>query len=227
MLKRSILVLLALTVLTVNAQAQSNGAVNLIGQVQKAAAVRWWSYTPLNAESGTNTPAVQNGPLSFQMDMSDVAAGNNLTTYTGGTAQIVLRSNAPYTLSASVASAGFGAVAAGDLALSDVGFGVSGLANSGAKVFGDPATGTVVTAGFDDDPSAAPKDVDEEPIFSASLFDVGGGLQVLSGPRISNRGGINSPNNGLLVDTRYAVGPQFYTPVDPFAATVTYTLATP
>ncbi len=227
MLRRSILVLFALAVMTASASAQSTGTVSLVGNVQKAAAIRWWTYTPLNAEAGVNAPAVQNGPLSFQVDMADVAAGNNLTTYTGGTAQVVIRSNAPYTLSASVASAGFGSVAAGDLALSDVGFGIAGLTNSGGKVFGDPATGSVVTAGFDSDPAAAPKDVDEEPIFTANLFDVAGGLQVLSGPRISNRGGINSPNNGLLVDTKYAVGPQFYSPVNPFSATVTYTLATP
>jgi len=113
------------------------------------AAVRWWDYTPINAGTGSNTPAVQNGPLDFQVDVSDVAAGNNLDTYTGGTAQMIIRSNAPYTLTGNVtATSGFGSVAAGDIALADIGYGVANLANSGARVFGDPAGGSTITAGF-------------------------------------------------------------------------------
>ena len=227
-MKKFILIAMTLSLLPAGAFAQSTGTVNINGRVDKSAAVRWWSFTAINAEVGVNTPATQNGALDFQLDLSDVAAGNNLQNYTGGTAQLMIRSNAAFTLDAQVtSSAGFGAAAAGDLALSDVGFGISGLTNSGPKVFGDPAAGSTITVGFDADPAAAPKDVDEEPTFGATLSDVSGGLQILSGPRISNRGGIGSPNNGMLIDTKYAVGPQFYTPVDPFTATVTYTLATP
>jgi hypothetical protein len=208
--------------------AQNTGTVTILGRVEKAAAIRWWSYTPLNSETGVNTPATQNGVLSFQLDLSDMAAGNNLDNYSGGAVQVILRSNTAYTLTAQVtASSGFGTAANGDLALADVGVGVTGLTNSGPKVFGDPAAGSTIAAGFNADPSAAAKDVDEEPIFGATLNDLTGGTQILNGPRISNRGGIGSPNNGLIVDTMYAIGPQFYTPVDPFSATVTYTLATP
>lgn len=231
-MKKTLLFLTAVTfgaTLTAEeAAAQSTGTVNVIGHVAKAAAVRWWDFTPINSGFGSNSPAVQNGPLDFQVNVSDLAAGNNLDAYTGGTAQMAIRSNSPYTLTAQVtASSGFGAVAAGDIALTDIGYGIAGLTNSGAKVFGDPAAGSSITAGFGSDPAAAAKDVDEEPIFSATIDDVSGGVQILSGPRISNRGGIGSPNNGLLINTSYAIGPQFYTPTNPISATVTYTLATP
>lgn len=228
-MKRSILLgLLVLPVLAGDAFAQSTGSINVVGSVQKAAAIRWWSYSPLVGEVGSNNPATQNGVLDFSLDVDDVAAGNNLQDYTGGTVQVILRSNTAYTLTAQVAiSSGFGIVANGDAALADVGFGVSNLVNSGGKVFGDPASASTITAGFEDDPSLAVKDVDEEPTFSSTLDDLTAGVTVLSGPRISNRGGVGSPNNGLLVDSTFAIAPQFYTPTDPITAQVTYTLATP
>jgi hypothetical protein len=140
----------------------------------------------------------------------------------------MLRSNTAFNLNAQVtASSGWGSAAAGDAALGDVGFGLGGLTNSGAKVFGNPAGGSTITAAFANDPSAAAKDADEEPIFSSTLDDLSASTQVLTGPRISNRGGIGSPNNGMLVDCVYAIGPQFYTPANPVTATVTFTLATP
>ncbi len=211
-----------------SAFAQSTGTVSVSGAVSKSAAIRWWSYTPIVGEVGTNNPATQNGPMDFSLDVSEAAAGLNLQSYTGGTVQMIIRSNAAYTLNAQVTtSSGFGTIANGDMALSDVGFGIGSVSNSGPKVFGDPASGSTVAAAFASDPSAAAKDVDEEPIFTASLDDVTSSVQVLDGPRISNRGGIGSPNNGLLVDTTYAIGPQFYTPVASFDATVTFTLATP
>jgi len=230
-MKKSLVLGLALLPLVAGSVfAQSTGTVNVTGQVSKHAAVRWWSFTPIGSEIGANNPASQNGALDFSLDVDETVAGLNLQSYGGGRVQMILRSNAAFTLAAECAtSSGFGVVANGDLALADVGFGIGGLTNSGAKVFGDPAAGTTVTAGFDDDPALAPKDIDEEPTFSQSLQALTGigGVQLLSGPRISNRGGIGSPNNGLLVDTVYAIGPQFYTPVSSFTATVTYTLATP
>ncbi len=208
--------------------AQNTGTVVVRGRVAKAAALRWWTYTPINAEAGINAPNLANGPLAFDINLDDVAAGNSLVGYGGGEVEMILRSNTAYTLDAQVtSSSGFGLVGDGDLALSDVGFGMSSLANSGAKVFLDPAAGSTIAAGFNADPATAGKDGDDEPIFTRTLSDVSASTQVLSGPRISNRGGIGSPNNGLMVTSSYAVGPQFYTPVDPWSATVTYTLATP
>lgn len=222
------LVVTALTFLPADVSAQSSGTVNITGRIDKAAAMRWWTFSAINTEIGTNSPATQNGALDFTLDVSDVAAGNNNNTYAGGSVQLMLRSNTAFNLNAQVtSSAGWGTVANGDAALADVGFGIGGLTNSGFKVFGDPATGSTITAAFANDPSAAAKDADGEPIFTSTLNDVTGSTQVLTGPRISNRGGIGSPNNGMLVDCTYAIGPQFYTPADPVSATVTFTLATP
>lgn len=230
-MKRIAVIALALVALTTtSALAQSTGTLTILGKVNKASAIRWQSFTSLNSEVGSNTPAVANSPLSFTLDVDDIAAGNNLNSYAGGTVQMILRSNAAYDLTAEVTTnTGFGVLAAGDVVLSDVGFGVAGLANSGAgtKVFGNPAVDGTVSGTFASNPALASKDVDDEPIFANTLADVAAPTTIVSGPRISNRGGVNSPNNGLLVNTTLAFGPLFFTPVDPFSATVTFTLATP
>ena len=207
------------------ASAQSTGSVTINGSVAKSASIRWWSFTALNSESGTNSPNTQNSPLLFTLNVGDVSPANS-NTYAGGKVKVILRTNAAYALSAQVtASSGFGA-AAGDLRLADVGFGLANLANSGALVFGDPATNSVIAGSFGNDPSAASKDADGVPAFTTSLSNVSSSTQVLSGPRISKGGSVSSPNNGLLVDTIYAIGPQYFTPTT-FSATVTYTITTP
>lgn len=208
------------------ASAQSTGSVTINGSVAKSASIRWWSFTALNTETGTNAPNTQNSPLLFTLSVGDVSPAN-LNNYAGGKVKVVLRTNAAYALSAQVtASSGFGA-ASGDLRLSDVGFGLANLANSGGLVFGDPATDSVIAGSFGNDPSAAAKNADGVPTFATSLNNVSSGAtQVLSGPRISKGGSVSSPNNGLLVDTIYAIGPQYFTPTT-FSATVTYTITTP
>jgi len=208
--------------------AQTSGTVTINGSVAKSAAIRWWSYTALNTESGVNAPNTQNSPLAFTLSLGDVSPTNS-DAYAGGRVKMILRSNAAYAVSAQVtANSGFGAAANGDITLSDIGFGVGNLANSGALVVGDPATNSVVAGTFVNDPSAAVKDADGIPAFSNSLNTVAAAAtQVLSGPRISKAGSMSSPNNGLLVDTVYAVGPQFFTPALAFSATVTYTITTP
>ncbi len=205
--------------------AQNTGTVTINGSVAKSASIRWWSFTALNSETGTNAPNTQNSPLVFTMSVGDVSPANT-NNYAGGKVKVILRTNAAYALSAQVtASSGFGA-ASGDISLSDVGFGLANLANSGALVFGDPATNSVIAGSFGNDPSAAAKNADGVPTFPTSLSNVSSATQVLSGPRISKGGSVSSPNNGLLVDTVYAIGPQYFTPTT-FSATVTYTITTP
>jgi len=227
-MKKVALALALTVVLAGTSHAQNTGTVTVNGTVGNAASIRWWSYTPLNTEAGNNAPAVQGGPLSFVLDLGDVAAGNNLNTFAGGTVQLMLRSNNTYTLSAQVtASSGFGVAANGDIVQGDVGFGLANLANSGALVLGDPAANSTISAAFASDPSGAALDGDGVPTYSATLADLSGPQPVLSGPRISAGGGMGSPNNGLLVDTIYAVAPQLFTPTGAFSATVTFTMSTP
>lgn len=207
------------------ASAQTSGTVTINGSVAKSASIRWWSFTALNTETGTNAPNTQNSPLLFTLNVGDVSPANS-NNYAGGKVKVILRTNAAYVLSAQVtSSSGFGA-ASGDITLSDVGFGLANLANSGTLVFGDPATNSVVAGSFGNDPSAASKNADGVPTFPTSLNSVSSATQVLSGPRISKGGSVSSPNNGLLVDTIYAIGPQYFTPTT-FSATVTYTITTP
>src|SRR5512145_2483584 len=129
-MKKVALALALTTVLAGTSHAQGSGTVTVNGSVGNAASVRWWSYTPLNTESGVNAPATQGGPLSFVLDLGDVAAGTNLNNYAGGVVQLMLRSNNTYTLSAQVtAASGFGVAANGDIVQSDVGFGLANLTN--------------------------------------------------------------------------------------------------
>ncbi|HLG14248.1 MAG TPA: hypothetical protein VJH03_07060 [Blastocatellia bacterium] len=225
-------VIVAMT--SVVASAQTTGTVTINGSVGNAASLRWWTFTNNNATSGTNAPNTQNSPLVFTLDLGDVSP-NNTNAYVGGTVQVIMRTNAPsYTLNSYVsASSGFGAVgnAAGDISLADIGFGVQDLAVSGtgALVSAGALAGSTITAAYDADPGAAVKDADGIPSFSRTLNDLGttaNGPTLVSGPRISKGGNNNSPNNGLTVNTKYAVGPQFFTPGS-FSATATFTLVTP
>jgi hypothetical protein len=218
------------------ASAQTTGTVNISGSVNKSASLRWWSFTNSNSSSGANAPNTQNSPLAFTLDLGDVSP-NNVNSYVGGTVQVIMRTNAAYTLSAALtASSGFGAVGNtnGDFAVTDIGFGMPqasiAASGSGALVTGTAVSGSTVVAAFNGNPLTATKDADGIPTFGASLNSLATsapGTQVLSGPRISKGGSLNSPNNGLLANTVYAVGPQFFTPAASFSATVTYTLATP
>ena len=218
--------IMVLSTAAVVASAQTTGTVTVNGSVAKSASIRWWSFTALNTETGANAPNTQNSPLLFTLNVGDVSPAN-ANSYAGGKVKVVLRTNAAYALSAQVtASSGFGGAANGDLTLSDVGFGLANLANSGALVFGDPASNSVFAGSFGNDPSAAAKNADGVPTFATSFNNLSASTQVLSGPRISKGGAVSSPNNGLLVDTIYAIGPQFFTPTS-FSATVTYTVTTP
>ncbi|HET9532132.1 MAG TPA: hypothetical protein VFQ92_17360 [Blastocatellia bacterium] len=229
-------VFVAVMAATASAQSSDTGTVTITGTVNSTASLRWWTFTNNNAVSGLNAPNTQNSPLVFTLDLGDVSP-NNASNYVGGTVQVIMRTNAPYTLSAAVtASSGFGAVGNtnGDLALTDIGFGIpqASLAASGtgALVTATAVSGSTVVAAFDNNPLTAAKDGDGIPTFGATLNNLSTtapGTQVLSGPRISRGGGLNSQNNGLLANTIYAVGPQFFTPTGSFSATVTYTLATP
>jgi hypothetical protein len=223
-------VFFAMTAAVASAQSDT-GTVQINGSVQKAASLRWWSFTNNNATSGVNAPNTQNSPLAFTLNLGDVSP-NNLNNYVGGSVKVVLRTNAAYTLSAALTSnSGFGASGNtnGDIALSDIGFGLANIAASGALVTGTAVSGSSVTSPYNNDPSAASKDADGIPAFTSTLGGLATtapGTQVMAGPRISRGGSNSSPNNGLLVDTIYAVGPQFFTPTS-FSATVTYTLVTP
>ena len=223
-------IIVAMTAMVAAAQTDT-GTVTINGSVGKAASLRWYSFTNLNSTSGTNAPNTQNSPLSFTLNVGDVSP-NNTNSYVGGTVTVILRTNSNYTLSAQVtASSGFGAAGNtnGDIALTDIGFGLTNLASSGSGslVTSTAVSGSSFAGSFGNNPSAAAKNADGIPSFTTTLNNISAATQVLSGPRISKGGGLTSPNNGLLVDTNYTIGPQFFNATGNFSATITYTLATP
>jgi len=223
------LALVAVSAFVGDVQAQSTGTVQVIGQVNSVGALRWWDWTPENTESGVNTPGVQNDPLDFVLTVGDVAAGNNLNDFAGGAVQLILRSNTTYSLAAEVTSSSSlaGSIANGDMVLADIGMGLSSLASSGdgSRVMAHAST---IQNSFGNDPTSAALGVDGDPTFTTSLGDLdAGAVTVLSGGRISRRGGRNSPNNGLLVDVSFAVAPQYYTPTNSFSADVEFTMTAP
>jgi len=83
------------------ASAQSTGTVTINGSVAKSASIRWWSFTALNTEAGTNSPNTQNSPLLFTLNVGDVSPANS-NNYAGGKVKVILRTNAAYALSAQV-----------------------------------------------------------------------------------------------------------------------------
>ena len=128
------------------ASAQTTGTVTINGSVQKSASLRWHSFTPLNSETGTNNPNTQNSALLFTLDLGDVSPANT-NNYAGGTVQVILRTNAAYTLSAQVtASSGFGSAANGDITLADLGFGMGGTWRLRATACWSPAMPSPVRA---------------------------------------------------------------------------------
>jgi hypothetical protein len=212
--------------------AQSSGTVTINGSVGNAVSIRWWAGSSFGGATGNNAPPTQNAPLSYTLNLGDVSP-NNTASSVGGTVTVVLRSNVGYTLSAQVtSSSGFGTVGNtnGDISLADIGFGLRNLraSGTGSLVTSNAVSGSTIAAPFNNDPSGASVDGDGIPSYSATLNNISASTTVLTGPRISRGGGIISPNNGLLVDTIYAVVPQFFTPTGSFSATVTYTItATP
>jgi hypothetical protein len=220
-----------MALMVVATYAQNNGTVTLTGSVGSAVSLRWNSFTALGGATGANVPAAPNSPLAFTLNFNDVSP-NNANGIVGGTVQLIMRSNAPYTLSAVVGGlAGFGAVGNpnGDISIADVGYGLQGLAASGSGalvVAGQPGASTI-TAALNNDPSTAPLNADGIPTYPSTLNNIAAATNVLTGPRISRGGSVNSPNNGLTVNTIYTIVPQFFTPVANFSATVTYTISTP
>ena len=209
--------------------AQASGTVKINGTVSKAASIRYFSSSAIGAQATVaNTPVAGDSVLDTLISLGDIAptaANNGLPQ--GASVSLIARSNATYTLVAGVvATSGFTG-AAGEVAFSDFGFGVNGLAASGN---GNLATilGSSVTAPFGNNGQQSGLDANGQPTYASTLADLVAAPTVVGGTRISNAGGLFNPNNGMTFATNYTVVPQYFTPTAaPFACTVTWTIATP
>src|SRR5688572_17677578 len=106
-----------LTVVSATAAAQTRGTVRIAGHVSQMASVRFFSDSTVGSGvQGTNAGGAD-GSLDYTLDLGDVGiVPGRDNGVRGGEVRLILRSNASYVLTASVAGSGF-ANAAGDLTL--------------------------------------------------------------------------------------------------------------
>jgi len=210
-----------------SAQAQTRGSVTIRGHISEMASLRFHSHQAVG-EGVTGANLGQDSALNYSLDLGDVGVvpGRN-NGVRGGEVTMILRTNTSYVLTASVSSTGFKS-GPGEIQLSDIGFGLPSaeIEPSGERARSD-GTQVLDPAKFDSDPLNATVS-QGEPVYAATLADLAGGeVPLLKGSRISYGGSLNTPNNGLLVSTRYAVHPQYFRENAGFEATVTYTISTP
>jgi hypothetical protein len=198
--------------LTSAAFAQTGGTITVTG-------------TTPEAFSLTNT---SEGALSSTIALGTLTPGNT-NTLTTGTADVRLRSNKAYTLTAQASAlnvTGPGSADGGDtIALSDIGFGITSMTLTGANVANNGSRADSIAAGFDASggwPAAANG---LTPAFTTTLNSVTSATQVLSGTRISARGNLATNDNFITVTFGVATLPQFFTPNTGFSSVITLTIA--
>jgi hypothetical protein len=171
--------------------------------------------------------AAQDGVLDHTIDFGDVAATATATSLVERVVSLRLRSNVGYVLKATATvTAGAGADTDA-LGLEDIGFGVTAITPAAAG-----GSGTTLVSGdhtadattYDYDPGTADVTTGEVS-FTKDLEDVTTDDLIAEGDRISKGGNVKSQTNFIKVDTKYAILPQFFTPVTSFVAVVNYTLS--
>ena len=190
------------------------------------------------AVSGTNPAAVSITNTSDTSLSTTVALGT-LTPVTGGTltsntVQVRMRSNKAYVLSAQATSLSFTALGATDggdtIAPTDIAFGITTLANTGANVANSGTRSDAIVGKFSYT-GGYPAVTDGLTPFvagtNATLNDISSNTQILSGSRISVKGNISTSTNFLLATLGIATLPQYFTPNTDFSATITLTATAP
>jgi hypothetical protein len=210
--------LLALGVLmNAAAFAQTTGTVTLTGTIPDAVSL-------------TN---ISDSALSATLTLGALVATNNTTLAAITPLDVRVRSNKQYKLNASMVftNAGNGTVAGGDsIAASDIGFGITAVASTGANVVAGRAD--ILTAKFNyttTPMSALPNPTGTTPFVAGTngtLNDITASTQVVQGPRISRKGNIITPDNFLTLTFGAATLPQYFTPTTGFQAIITLTVVT-
>lgn len=217
----------ALLLGSLGALAQSRGSVRITGHVTQIASLKLHSASTFGpGVRGQDQGA--DGSLDYALELGDVGVVEGRSSEArGAEVTLALRSNSTYVLTATVVGSGFRSGSRDEIALSDIGFGIPGaqIRPSGDRARSQNTTFT--DARFDNDPTQVAVSAAGEPAYPATLGDLQGETPILRGDAISNGGGLRSPNNALLVPTRYAVHPQYFKRNDGFQAVVVYTLTTP
>jgi hypothetical protein len=215
--KRIIIAVFAILVLAQIAPAQTTGTATV---------------------TGTNPAAVSITSTADASLSTTVALGNLLPTtggtLTAGTFQIRMRSSKAYVLSASATALNFnglGSTDGGDtIAATDIGFGITALANTGVNVADSGARTDAIVAAFSYTGGYPAVTNGLSPFVGATkatLNDISTNTQILSGSRISTKGNISTDNNFILATIGIATLPQYFTPNTDFSAVITLTVTVP
>lgn len=188
--------------------------------------------------TGTNPAAVSITNTSDGTLSTTVALGT-LTPATGGTLtsrtfQVRMRSSKAYVLSAQATALSFNGLGAPDggdtIAATDIGFGITTLANTAANVASSGSRTDAIVAKFNYTGGYPAVTNGLTPFVAgtnATLSDISANTQILSGSRISTKGNISTNNNFILATLGVATLPQYFTPNTDFSATITLTVTAP
>lgn len=204
-----------------SALAADTGEVKVHGKINSMFSIEFDSTT---STIGSN--ATPSGALDYTIDFSTLLNDTSLTGIQREKVKFKLRSNAAYGLYA-VRQDGTPTTAS-DVAPSDIGFAITSVDETGSLV----AAGAVTDNPFDKANDAVTV-TDGAVTFVKTLADLdagstatNGNTMVLEGGRISNKGGFNNPNNAIIVESEFAMLPQFFQGGD-FEYTVHFTVAAP
>lgn len=167
----------------------------------------------LSISSATET--ILAGVIDFTAELAADTTGAKIAE----TIPFRLRSNVAYALVASVKD---NSAVGNDVLPADIGIAVADATGSGTKVMGTsgaPASRTDTAA------TLATGTLADFPTTVAG--DVSGDLQILSGTRISAKGGTNSPDNFLGSSITASIVPQFFAPNLAFEYVMTLTMVSP
>jgi hypothetical protein len=193
--------------------AQTTGTINVTGQNPEAFSLTDTTGVPLSATLalGTLTPA----------------NGNAVTVAPPVTVRI--RSNKAYKLSAQASTLTVttpGLADNGDtIALTDIGFGITGLTLTGTNVANTGSRTESIPAGFDVSGGWPTAINGLTPTFGKTLASIQTDTQILTGTRVSKKGNMATDNNFISISFGAAALPQYFTPNAGFSSTITLTIA--
>jgi len=234
-LRRLPLLIFALVILSVAAFGQSNsGSITLQGTASGYVEVRAGGAASIST-GGTITNNKAKGdqldnPSVLTLDFGEVSPSNT-NAFVSATVPLRLRSNVAYTLKMTAAAMtyGSGTPDADSGTLADIGFGVTSAArDSGGGVM----AGTDTVASGSGDPTSgshgATNGTSGRYVYNSgfSLSDYSSATTLLTGPRVMKAAVPAGTTNGLVVNTVFAVKPQFFTPGS-FSTSVTFTISNP
>jgi hypothetical protein len=162
------------------------------------------------------------GTLAETVTFSAADLGNNTNSIKAVPVTFRLRSNAPYSLTAS-----YTGTSTSDVGPEDIGFAITQAVATGALTVSEAdrtaTTNTVDTITTQFEKTHTGTGDDSAAFGTAVLATLDTVNELLSGGRISNKGGFSNPNNALDVTAEVAMLPQFFTAGD-FNYVVTLTV---